>query len=127
MGNTTVKSFFSTGSKEEIKTKLERENVELEKEKNNLINVIDIISALLAYITIDHYREAKKRYYNKIFKAVSTYEINFVQTMYEIWNNSLTETCRLTGGKNELQESLYPNLVTLSQKQEEETQIETQI
>lgn len=29
MGNTTVKSFFSTGSKEEIKTKLERENVEL--------------------------------------------------------------------------------------------------
>lgn len=103
MGNTTVKSFFSTGTKEEMKAKLERENVELDKEKNNLINVIDIISALLAYITIDQYREAKRKYYKKIFKAVSSYEINFVQNMYEIWNNCLTETCKLTGGKNDLE------------------------
>ena len=54
------------------------------------MNVIDIISALLAYITIDQYKTAKKKYYGKIFRAVAGYEINFIETMYDVWNNCLT-------------------------------------
>ena len=74
------------------------------------MNVIDIISALLAYITIDQYREAKKKYYGKIFRAVSGYEINFVQNMYDIWNNCYTETCKFIGINNDLQEKFYPQV-----------------
>lgn len=62
--------------------------------------MVDIISALLAYITIDQYKEYKRNYYSKVFKAVSCYEINFVQNMYDIWNTCLVETSKFTGDRS---------------------------
>ncbi len=87
MGKTTLKSLTSRGSKDEIKYRLEQENKDLKKDSEGIAKLSDIIGALQAYITIDQYREAKKRYYVNTLKKVAGYEINFVQNMVDIWTN----------------------------------------
>jgi hypothetical protein len=57
------------------------------KDRDNLIVLTDIVSALQAYITIDQYKMAKKRFYVNTLKKISGYEINFVQNMVDIWTN----------------------------------------
>ena len=52
-----------------------------------MIVLTDIVSALQAYITIDQYKMAKKRFYVNTLKKISGYEINFVQNMVDIWTN----------------------------------------
>lgn len=51
----------------------------------------DIVSAMQAYITIDHYRLAKKRFYTNSLKKVTGYELNFIHYMNEVW--STCEQC----------------------------------
>lgn len=87
MGKSTFKSVMTRGSREEIKYRLEQENKDLVKDRDNLIVLTDIVSALQAYITIDHYKLAKKRFYVNTLKKISGYEINFVQNMVDIWTN----------------------------------------
>lgn len=57
------------------------------RDKESLGALTDIVSALQAYITIDQYKLAKKRFYVNTLKKISGYEINFVQNMVDIWTN----------------------------------------
>jgi hypothetical protein len=87
MGKTTFKSITTRGSKDEIKYRLELENKDLTKDRDNLIVLTDIVSALQAYITIDQYRLAKKMFYCNTLRKITGYEVNFVQNMVDIWTN----------------------------------------
>jgi hypothetical protein len=87
MGKSTFKSITSRGSRDEIKYRLEHETKELVKDRDNLMVLTDIVSALQAYITIDQYKLAKKSFYMNTLKKITGYEINFVQNMVDIWTN----------------------------------------
>jgi hypothetical protein len=70
-GGKTLKSMITKGSKEDYKTKLQTENQALTHERENVGVLIDIISALLAHITIDQYTVSKKSlYYTRLKKLI---------------------------------------------------------
>jgi hypothetical protein len=87
MSEKLKKSITSRGSRDEIKYRLEHETKELVKDRDNLMVLTDIVSALQAYITIDQYKLAKKSFYMNTLKKITGYEINFVQNMVDIWTN----------------------------------------
>lgn len=86
-GKSNLKSVTSKGTKEEVKYKLEVENEELKKEKNMLLVLSDIISALIVYIEIPAYQFAKINFYNKTLKKIGGYELNAVQIQADVWKD----------------------------------------
>ena len=73
MGKSTFKSITSRGSRDEIKYRLEHNTKELIKDRDNVGVLTDIVSALQAYIIIDQYKLAKKRFYTNTLKKITGY------------------------------------------------------
>lgn len=60
----------------------------MKKDKNMLLNLSDIISALIAYIEIPAYRFAKVNFYNKTIKKIGGFELNAVQIQADVWKDA---------------------------------------
>lgn len=53
-----------------------------------LLNLSDIISALIVYIEIPAYQFAKINFYNKTIKKIGGYELNAVQIQADVWKDT---------------------------------------
>lgn len=49
---------------------------------------MDIISALIVFIEIPAYKQAKINFYQNTLRKIGGYEINVVQICAEIWSNT---------------------------------------
>lgn len=59
----------------------------------------DIISALIVYIEIPAYQEAKIKFYNKTLKKIGGFELNAVQVQADVWKDA-GKCARKIGDKN---------------------------
>jgi hypothetical protein len=92
MGKKPFSTLTTKGTNEEIKYKLSQEIEELKKEKENALIIIDIISAMIAYIEIERYKLEKKQFYVKALGRIGSSQITSVQNLAEIWHGLLEST-----------------------------------
>jgi hypothetical protein len=71
----------------ELKYKLEVENEQLKKEKEEVELLTDIIIALVAFIEIDRFKREKSLFYENVLRKLGGYEINQLQNMAEVWKD----------------------------------------
>ena len=64
---------------EEQKYKLQSELQELKKEKDTILMLCDIISALTVYIEIENYKNSKVKFYHNTLRKLGGFEINNAQ------------------------------------------------
>ena len=60
----------------------------MKKERENILNLSDIISALVVYIEIENYEKSKVMFYHNTLKKLGGFEINNAQISAEIWSGA---------------------------------------
>lgn len=69
-------------SNSQTKYKLEVENQNLKKQKENVQLLTDIIIALVGFVEMDRFKREKAELYVNFLKKLGGYEINQVQNMH---------------------------------------------
>jgi len=78
---------FSTKSKEEDISTLEKQIVKTTKEVENLTMIHDMITLIIAYSEIDKFRETKMEKYYAMLKSCAEMEALSNGTIGEYWTN----------------------------------------
>ena len=82
---------------EQQKYKLQSELEELKKEKDTILMLCDIISALTVYIEIENYKTSKINFYHNTLKKLGGFEINNAQIEAEIWSGTKESAKKVSG------------------------------
>lgn len=85
-GKSTFKTIFSTKSKEEDISSLEKQIVKTTKEVENLTMIHDMITLIIAYTEIDKYKEAKIGKYHTILKQCAEAESANNSNIQDYWS-----------------------------------------
>jgi Tfp pilus assembly major pilin PilA len=70
--------------------------VELNKEKELLLTLNDIILAIIVYIEIPAYEKTKANFYIRTLKTIGGFELNSVQIQTDIWADVAKSSARVT-------------------------------
>lgn len=84
-GKKNLKTLTMKGTTDEIKYQLEVENESLKKEKDQSQTLRDIVTALVAFVEIAEYRQAKKKFYDTVLLKLVSNELLFMDRVSTVW------------------------------------------